>query len=72
MALALTQFAQAKDGELSFIAARAGKSMQGAVDATKAYMTGDDQMAADTQKNALTDPVIPPPTAPATGKKAGQ
>ncbi|WP_329566921.1 DUF6507 family protein [Kitasatospora sp. NBC_01266] len=75
VALALAQFAQAKDGELSFIAARAGKSMQGAVDATKAYLAGDDQMAADTQKAALTDPTVPPPgggDTPASGKKAGK
>ncbi|MFI9270246.1 DUF6507 family protein [Kitasatospora sp. NPDC052896] len=77
VAVALAQFAQAVDGKLNFLADRTGKSMQGAVDATKAYLTGDLQMAQDAQSAALADPPIAttPPAggkAPAGGKKPGK
>jgi hypothetical protein len=54
--VALSQFAQARESELQYLAERTGKSLQGAVDATKAYLTGDLQMAQNAQSNALADP----------------
>ncbi|WP_033285875.1 MULTISPECIES: DUF6507 family protein [unclassified Streptomyces] len=52
VALALSQYAEHAMKDLQFIAARAGKSMQGAVDATTAYLNGDDAMAAEVQRKA--------------------
>ncbi|MER5545589.1 DUF6507 family protein [Streptomyces sp. NPDC002589] len=52
VALALSQYAERATKDLQFIAARAGKSLQGAVDATKAYMDGDEAMAARAQRDA--------------------
>lgn len=54
--VALSQFAQARESELQYLAERTGKSLQGAVDATKAYLTGDLQMAQNAQNSALADP----------------
>ncbi len=56
VAVALAQFAQKTKPELQFIAARTGKSMKGAVEATKAYVHGDEQMAADAQRHAIQAP----------------
>ncbi|MFF2897951.1 DUF6507 family protein [Streptomyces sp. NPDC057966] len=53
VALALSQFAEHTTGDLKFIAARAGKSLTGAVDATTAYLNGDLDMAAEAQRKAL-------------------
>ncbi|XNR92435.1 DUF6507 family protein [Streptomyces sp. R-74717] len=53
VALALSQFAEHTTPDLKFIAARAGKSLQGAVDATTAYLNGDLEMAAEAQRKAL-------------------
>ncbi|MFB7696141.1 DUF6507 family protein [Streptomyces sp. NPDC056099] len=53
VALALSQFAEHTTGDLKFIAARAGKSLTGAVDATTAYLNGDLEMAAEAQRKAL-------------------
>ncbi|MER7399116.1 DUF6507 family protein [Streptomyces sp. NPDC000151] len=53
VALALSQFAEHTTNDLKFIAARAGKSLTGAVDATTAYLNGDLDMAADAQHKAL-------------------
>ncbi|MCX5340728.1 DUF6507 family protein [Streptomyces atratus] len=53
VALALSQFAEHTTPDLKFIAARAGKSLQGAVDATTAYLNGDLEMAAEAQHKAL-------------------
>ncbi|MFF1913794.1 DUF6507 family protein [Streptomyces sp. NPDC058239] len=53
VALALSQFAEHTTSDLKFIAARAGKSLQGAVDATTAYLNGDLDMAAEAQRKAL-------------------
>ncbi|MEE1804825.1 DUF6507 family protein, partial [Streptomyces sp. BE133] len=53
VALALSQFAEHTTSDLKFIAARAGKSLQGAVDATTAYLNGDLEMAAEAQRKAL-------------------
>ncbi|WP_425347914.1 DUF6507 family protein [Streptomyces roseochromogenus] len=46
--------------DLEFVAARAGKSLQGVVDATKAYLDGDEAMAADAQSKACTPGVRMP------------
>ncbi|MDF3292748.1 DUF6507 family protein [Streptomyces silvisoli] len=70
VALALSNFAEATKGQLEFMAERSGKSLTGAVDATKDYLNGDLEMAAQAQSNALKD-TTPPPVAlpPAGGKK---
>ena len=52
VALALSEYAQHATEDLQFIAARAGKSLQGAVDALTAYLHGDEAMALEAQKNA--------------------
>lgn len=53
VALALSKFAEHTTPDLKFIAARAGKSLTGAVDATTAYLNGDLDMAAEAQRKAL-------------------
>ncbi|WP_406322167.1 DUF6507 family protein [Streptomyces sp. NBC_01637] len=53
VALALSQYAEHATTDLKFIAARAGKSLTGAVDATTAYLDGDLEMAAESQRKAL-------------------
>ncbi|MFF2014068.1 DUF6507 family protein [Streptomyces sp. NPDC058195] len=53
IALALSQFAEQTTPDLKYIAARAGKSLTGAVDATTAYLNGDLDMAAEAQRKAL-------------------
>jgi hypothetical protein len=65
VALALSQYAEHAMKDLQFIAARAGKSMQGAVDATTAYLNGDDAMAAEVQRKAS----MPGVTMPGVGQK---
>lgn len=65
VALALSQWAERSSKDLQFIAARAGKSLQGVVDATTAYLNGDEQMAAEAQRNTLAAPKI---DAPGVGK----
>ena len=60
VALALSQYADHAVKDLKFIAARAGKSLQGAVDATTAYLNGDEEMAAEAQRKALSAPDIDP------------
>ncbi|MFH8340535.1 DUF6507 family protein [Streptomyces sp. AM6-12] len=52
VALALSQYAEHATRDLQFIAARAGKSLRGAVDATTAYLDGDEVMAARAQREA--------------------
>ncbi|MEU8590175.1 DUF6507 family protein [Streptomyces sp. NPDC048664] len=52
VALALSQYASHAMKDLEFIAARAGKSLQGAVDATAAYLHGDLDMAMEAQRHA--------------------
>jgi hypothetical protein len=66
VALALSQYAEHATKDLQFIAARAGKSLQGAMDATTAYLHGDQEMAARAQHAALSAPKI---DAPGVGKK---
>ncbi|MCQ4045976.1 DUF6507 family protein [Streptantibioticus rubrisoli] len=63
VALALSNFAEATKGQLEFMAERAGASLTGAVDATKAYITGDLEMAAQAQSDALKASTTPPPVA---------
>ncbi|WP_425581072.1 DUF6507 family protein [Streptomyces thermoalcalitolerans] len=58
VALALSQYAERAAKDLQFIAARAGKSLRGAVEATKAYLEGDEQMAAQAQRKALAAPKV--------------
>jgi crotonobetainyl-CoA:carnitine CoA-transferase CaiB-like acyl-CoA transferase len=65
VALALSQFAERASKDLSFVAARAGKSLQGVVDATTAYLNGDEEMAAEAQRNTLK---APKPDMPGVGK----
>ncbi|MFI2432200.1 DUF6507 family protein [Streptomyces sp. NPDC018693] len=61
VALALSQFAERAAKDLQFVAARAGKSMQGVVDATTAYLKGDEEMAALAQRNTLAAPKLDMP-----------
>jgi hypothetical protein len=66
VALALSQFAEHASKDLQFIAARAGKSLQGAMDATTAYLHGDQEMAERAQHAALSAPKL---DAPGVGEK---
>ncbi|GAP51795.1 DUF6507 family protein [Streptomyces azureus] len=66
VALALSQYAEHATKDLKFVAARAGKSLQGAVDATTAYLNGDEEMAAEAQRNTLK---APPVDLPGVGKR---
>ncbi|PAZ12437.1 hypothetical protein CLM62_30085 [Streptomyces sp. SA15] len=61
VALALSQYAERASKDLQFVAARAGKSLQGAVDATTAYLNGDQEMAAEAQRNTLSAPKLDMP-----------
>jgi hypothetical protein len=65
--LSLGQFAEATQGGLRYLAERTTRSLQGTVDATKAYLTGDLQMAADAQHTAE----LPPGYDPATSRLRG-
>ncbi|MGI5139849.1 MULTISPECIES: DUF6507 family protein [unclassified Streptomyces] len=58
VALALSQYAEHATKDLQYIALRAGKSLQGAVDATTAYLQGDEAMAAEAQRKALAEPRV--------------
>ncbi|MER7402651.1 DUF6507 family protein [Streptomyces sp. NPDC000070] len=66
VALALSQFAEHAAKDLKFVAARTGKSLQGAVDATTAYLNGDEEMAAEAQRKTLQ---APPVDLPGVGKR---
>ncbi|MFI6933133.1 DUF6507 family protein [Streptomyces sp. NPDC050287] len=61
VALALSQYAERASKDLQYVAARAGKSLQGAVDATTAYLNGDQEMAAEAQRKALAEPKLDMP-----------
>jgi len=61
VALALSQYAEHATKDLQYIALRAGKSLQGAVDATTAYLRGDEEMAARAQRGALAEPRVDVP-----------
>lgn len=63
VALALSQFAEHTTPDLKFIAARAGKSLNGAMDATTEYLKGGQHMAeraAQAQTKALSAPDLDP------------
>ncbi|MFJ8314281.1 MULTISPECIES: DUF6507 family protein [unclassified Streptomyces] len=55
---ALGEFMQHKAQDLGYIAVRTGHSLQGAFDATTAYVHGDLAMAANKQAQAVREPVI--------------
>ncbi|OEV03420.1 DUF6507 family protein [Streptomyces oceani] len=59
--LALSQFAENTETDLRFIAARAGKSIEGAGKATEAYLNGDLAMAAEAQSEAQKKPDLDMP-----------
>ncbi len=61
VALALSQYAEHASKDLQFVGARAGKSLQGVVDATTAYLKGDEEMAARAQHAALGAPRLDAP-----------
>lgn len=63
VALALSQFAEHTTPDLKFIAARAGKSLNGAMDATTEYLKGGQHMAERAQQaqtKALSAPDLDP------------
>jgi hypothetical protein len=61
VALALSQYAERASKDLQFVSARAGKSLQGAADATTAYLNGDQEMASEAQRNTLSAPKLDMP-----------
>ncbi|MDX2824989.1 DUF6507 family protein [Streptomyces ipomoeae] len=61
VAAALSQYLSERQQKLSFMAQRTIDSVQGAAKATNAYVTGDLDMAAQHQANALKATVVPPP-----------
>jgi len=69
VALALSQYAERASKDLQWIAARAGKSLQGVVDATTAYLRGDEEMALEAQRRTLGAPKV---DMPGGGGKAGR
>ncbi|MGX2995047.1 DUF6507 family protein [Streptomyces sp. JNUCC 64] len=78
VAVALSQFVTAHTERLQKIGARASASLNGAADATNAYVTGDLEQAANAQREALKEPVVdlpgqggPPPGHPAATRAAG-
>ncbi|MFD3497613.1 DUF6507 family protein [Streptomyces sp. NPDC058676] len=66
VALALSQYAERASKDLQYVAARAGKSLQGVVDATTAYLNGDQEMASEAQRNTLAAPKV---DLPGVGKR---
>ncbi|WP_338897967.1 DUF6507 family protein [Streptomyces sp. TG1A-60] len=61
VAAALSQYLQERQQKLAFMAQRTIDSVQGAANATNAYVTGDLDMAAEHQSAALKATVVPPP-----------
>ncbi|WP_436777902.1 DUF6507 family protein [Yinghuangia sp. YIM S09857] len=55
---ALAEWAGITQEDVAYVAARAGASLQGAYDATVAYLEGDLEMAAEAQGKALETPEI--------------
>ncbi|UGQ15040.1 DUF6507 family protein [Yinghuangia sp. ASG 101] len=55
---ALARFAENTQEDVAYVAARAGASIQGAYDATVAYIEGDLDMAAQSQSKALEAPDV--------------
>jgi len=62
--LALAQFAEASQPDWQFLADRTRKSLEGTVKATNAYVRGDETMAQEAQRQALSAPTGP-------GERAG-
>lgn len=67
--LALSQFAEATQNSLKYMGQRTGKSLQGAVDAAKAYLHADYDMAANAQAKAVKDSGPAKYALPKQGKK---
>ncbi|MFD9110646.1 DUF6507 family protein [Streptomyces bottropensis] len=61
VAAALSKYLQERQQKLAYMAQRTIDSVQGAANATNAYVTGDLDMAAEQQANALKATVVPPP-----------
>ncbi|MCL6738717.1 MULTISPECIES: DUF6507 family protein [Streptomyces] len=70
VAAALSKYLEERQNKLAFMAQRTIDSVQGAAKATNAYVTGDLDMAAQHQANALKATVVPPP--PGVGGDGGQ
>ncbi|MDW8809944.1 DUF6507 family protein [Streptomyces scabiei] len=70
VAAALSTYLQERQQKLAYMAQRTIDSVQGAAKATNAYVTGDLEMAAEQQANALKATVVPPP--PGVGGNGGQ
>ncbi|CBG72582.1 MULTISPECIES: DUF6507 family protein [Streptomyces] len=70
VAAALSKYLQERQQKLAYMAQRTIDSVQGAAKATNAYVTGDLDMAAEQQANALKATVVPPP--PGVGGDGGQ
>jgi hypothetical protein len=70
VAAALRKYLEERQNKLAFMAQRTIDSVQGAAKATNAYVTGDLDMAAQHQANALKATVVPPP--PGVGGDGGQ
>ncbi|MDX3521589.1 DUF6507 family protein [Streptomyces scabiei] len=70
VAAALSKYLQERQQKLAYMAQRTIDSVQGAAKATNAYVTGDLDMAAEQQANALKATVVPPP--PGVGGNGGQ
>ncbi|MER6122026.1 DUF6507 family protein [Streptomyces sp. NPDC001795] len=61
VAAALSQYLNERQKKLAFMARRTANSVQGAAEATRAYLHGDLDMAAEAQRNALKPPKIDMP-----------
>ncbi len=55
---ALAEFAEKTQTDIAYVVARATASIQGASDATVAYVNGDIEMAEEAQRNALKEPEV--------------
>ncbi|MBY8886575.1 DUF6507 family protein [Streptomyces sp. PTM05] len=67
--IALGQFAEATEAAVKYLFTRSGKSLNGAIDATKQYLNGDVQMAAHVQSAASQDHGSPAYVLPEQGTK---
>lgn len=57
VAKAISDFMQAQATHMTFVFTRTSAALQGAANATQAYLDGDLQMAANAQQSAATAPV---------------
>lgn len=69
VAAALSQYLAERQKKLAFMARRTVNSVEGAIEATRAYVQGDLDMAAKAQHNALTLPKVDMPGS--DGRKGG-